>query len=461
MEYDDLVYRVYKPTGYKVTVRLFSITGISLLLHFILLFSILAVLVMLLARDAKAEENRGVSFILSMCSKNAKAQKKFYNQIYKNAKVLNAGWLYGATSNPDACTWAKSFYKDERPKRVRIHVCNSTCFPERGRYCQAKECFAGYKSAKDASKAILANDKGIFNRVDRIIEMIKSDYKAAPKNTVKDFAVSGCLECTLTRDARKRLAEYIKGRLAPLDAERKAAGLSAIAWVDNPLESVDSCMDGYLCEKHGTPKRGKKGIADNDGVDYDGINQVEYWTNNKDAYMVLAWKPCLNGAASVAGTSSAGGKFIPPQNRTAFCSIEKEGVEFSALTNSNLVISDPDQSKYKAKTTKGCKSFEPFDSKFVWKLADGSRNFTTWLAPSKYKKFSKVQLICDGKVVDSSYPQIGYRFGQEYSHDNPPRRKIYDFRKNIGEYPIEGYCVLHADNYCWKMQYPYFRPVKK
>lgn len=440
-------------------VRLFPITRVSLLLHFILLFSILAVLV----RDTKAEteENRGVSFILSMCSKNAKMQKKFYNQVYKDATVLNAGWLYGATSNPDACTWAKKFYKDPRPKRVRIHICNSTCFPERGRYCQAKECFAGYKSAKDASKAILANDKGIFSRVDRILEMVKSDYKAAPKNTVKDFAVSGCLECTLTRDARKKLAEYIKDRLASLDAERKAAGLSAIAWVDNPLESSDSCMDGYLCEKHGTPTRGKKGIADNDGVDYDSINQVEYWNNNSKAYMALAWKPCLNGAANVAGTSSAGGKFIPPQNRTGFCSIAKEGVEFSALTNSNLVISDPDQSKYKANTTTGCKSFEPFDSTFVWKLADGDRNFTTWLAPAKYKKFSKVQLICDGKVVDSSYPQIGYRFGQDYAHDNPPKRKIYDFRKNIGEYPISGYCVLHADNYCWKMQYPYFRPVKK
>ena len=406
-------------------------------------------------------QNRGVSYILSMCSKNAKAQKKFYAEVYKNATVLNAGWLYGATSNPDACTWAKSFYKDPRQKRVRIHICNSTCFPERGRSCQAKECFAGYKSAKEASKAILANNKGIFNRVDRIINMVRSDYKAAPKNTVKDFAVSACLECTLTRDARKKLAEYIKGKLKPLDDERKKAGLSAIAWVDNPLESSDSCMSGYLCEKHGTPTRGKNGIADNDGMDYDVINQIEYWKNNKDAYMVLAWKPCLNGAASVAGTSSAGGKFIPPQNRTGFCSTAKEGVEFSALTNANLNINAPnDYSKYSSSAS-GCGSYENFDKTFVWKLADGSRNYTTWVAPSKYKKFSKVELICDGQVVDRSYPQVGYRFGQEYSHDNPPKRRIYDFRKNIGTYPIKGFCVLHADKYCWRMQFPYFRPVKK
>ena len=459
MEYDDLVYREYKPCS-KKNIYLFSFPSIALILHYLILVSILVVLILMLVKESKAEENRGVSFILSMCSDKAKTQKKLFNKIYENATVLNAGWLYGATSNPNACKWAKKFYKDERPKRVRIHVCNSTCFPERGRSCQVKECFAGYKSAKDASNAVLANDKNLFGRVDRIINMIKSDYNSAPrdingKSTVVDFAVSSCLECTLTREARKHLNEYVKTKLASIDKDRKAQGLNGIAWVDNPLESSDSCLDGYICEKHGTPDVGKKGIADNDGVDYDVINQIDYWKKNTDSYMVLAWKPCLNGMANTTG-------FVPPQNRTGYCTIEKEGVEFSALTNSKLDLkANDDASKYKANTTKGCKSYEQFDKTFVWKLADGSRNFTTWVAPSKYKKFSKVQLICDGKVVDSSYPQIGYRFGQEYSHDNPPRRRIYDFRKNIGTYPIAGFCVLHADNYCWKMQYPYFRPVKK
>ena len=163
-------------------------------------------------------ENRGVSFILSMCSDKAKQQKKLFKKIYENATVLNAGWLYGATSNPDKCTWAARFYNDPRPKRVRIHVCNSTCFPERGRSCSPKECFAGFKSASEASKAINANNKNIFARVDRIIEMIKSDYKSAPKDkdgksTIVDFAVSSCMECTLSDSARLKLINYIKDNI--------------------------------------------------------------------------------------------------------------------------------------------------------------------------------------------------------------------------------------------------------
>lgn len=447
----------------------------------ILLYASITLMVVLLALSivdkAKADdpiymkpmhgrENRGVSFILSMCSDKAKQQKKLFKKIYENATVLNAGWLYGATSNPDKCTWAARFYNDPRPKRVRIHVCNSTCFKTRqNRTCQPKECFGGYKTEAEANKAILAGNKNLFARVDRIIEMIKSDYKSAPKDkdgksTIVDFAVSACMECTLSDSARLKLINYIKDKLQSIEKERKAQGLSAIAWVDNPLDSRN-CFKGFICEKHGTPNVGKNGIADNDGHDYDTINQIEYWTKNTDAYMALAWKPCFNGAADVAGTTGSSG-FIPPQNRTGYCTVKKEGPEFSPVTNKALLLKvKDDKSNYKANTTKGCGSFEEFDKTFVWKLADKERNFTTWVAPAKYKKFSKVQLICDGKVVDSSYPQIGYRFGQDYSHDNPPRRKIYDFRKNIGTYPIEGFCVLHADKYCWRMQYPYFRPVKK
>ena len=180
-------------------------------------------------------ENRGVSFILSMCSDKAKQQKKLFKKIYENATVLNAGWLYGATSNPDKCTWAARFYNDPRPKRVRIHVCNSTCFKTRqNRPCQPKECFGGYKTEAEANKAILAGNKNLFARVDRIIEMIKSDYKSAPKDkdgksTIVDFAVSACMECTLSDSARLKLINYIKDKLQSIEKERKAQGLSAIA----------------------------------------------------------------------------------------------------------------------------------------------------------------------------------------------------------------------------------------
>ena len=141
----------------------------------ILLYAAITLMVVVLAltivKRADAVENRGVSFILSMCSDKAKQQKKLFKKIYENATVLNAGWLYGATSNPDKCTWAARFYNDPRPKRVRIHVCNSTCFKTRqNRTCQPKECFGGYKTEAEANKAILAGNKNLFARVDRIIE---------------------------------------------------------------------------------------------------------------------------------------------------------------------------------------------------------------------------------------------------------------------------------------------------
>ena len=406
------------------------------------------------------QNNRGVSFILSMCSSKAQKQGKFFNQIYKNADVINAGWLYGATSNPDKCTWAPKLYSMKKPKRVRIHVCNSTCFPERGRSCQAKECFAGYKTAKDASAALLKKDKNMLKRINRIVDMIRADYKAAPKDsagksTVIDFAVSSCLECTLTRDARKFLNDYVKERLKPINDERKKEGSKEIAWVDNPQN--DSCLDGYLCEKHGTPNVNSKGIADNDGVDYDTIAQYDYWNNNTDAYMVLAWKPCLNGAATVAGTTGVNG-FVPPQSRTAYCDNSREGPEFEIFTNKKLILpKNYKKADYANADLKGCKSYNNVD--FVWKLGD-HKKYTVWLAPAKYAKFKSVYLSCGGKTVDKSEPKPGKRYGSPYSHDPAGKqRKIYDFNKAMWNYPDK--CVLHADSNCWLMPTAYFRPVKK
>jgi hypothetical protein len=408
------------------------------------------------------QTNRGVSFILSMCSSKAQKQGKFFQAIYKNAEVLNAGWLYGATSNPDKCTWAPKFYKDKRPKRVRIHVCNSTCFPERQRKCGPKECFVGYKYAKDASAALLKKDKAMFKRIDRIIEMIKSDYKQAPKDvngksTIIDFAVSSCMECTLTRDARKYLNEYVKQKLDPINKERIKEGSNQIVWVDNPLESKDSCMSGYYCEKHGHPTVGNKGIADNDGEDYDTIAQYNYWNKNKEAFMVLAWKPCLNGAASVAGTSGAGG-WIYPQDRTAYCKTDREGPEFETFTNKKLKLPmEYKKDEYNKKDLNNCSKY--YDINFVWKLGDG-RNYTVWLAPYTFPKFKSVYLSCNGEVVDKSEAKPGKRFGAPYSHDPAGKqRKIYDFNKPMSKYPAK--CVLHADKNCWLMSTPFFRPVAK
>lgn len=392
-------------------------------------------------------QNRGISYILQMCSAKAKDQKKFWNKAYEKATIWNAGWMYGNTSNPNGCTWSSKFMAMNKPKRIRVHICNSTCFPERGRTCQPTECFAGMTAAK-ASAAVINKDKATYKRIDKIIDLAKSDYKLAPKGTVIDYAVSACLECTLSVQARTVLNNYIKKQFSDIDR----TGQNPIRFVDNPYGS--SCLSGYLCESHGTPIKKKKGIADNDGVDYDTIAQISYWKHNANAWMVLAWKPCLNGVEKVNTA------FVAPQKRTSYCVTDKEGVEFSSFTDASFTASTV--GSVNAKDTVGCDSvIVPKDKNFVWKLSDTvSRNYTTWLAPAEYSKFSKVELWKNGVVVDRSYAQVGYRFGTVYTHDTGKQRRIYDFRKNIGLYPANN-AVLHADRKCFILEKPQFRPLAK
>lgn len=391
------------------------------------------------SKTVTTNNNRGVSYILQMCSANAKEQKKFWKQAYDKADVWNAGWLYGNTSNPNGCTWSSKFMAMNVKKRVRVHICNSTCFPERRRHCQQNECFPD-TSAADASKKVLAKDKTMFKKIDAIINLAKQDIALAPKGTLIDYAVSSCLECTLTTQARKYLNEYVKSRFKDVTNV-----VNGVTFVDNPYGS--SCLDGYLCEKHGTPSANKKGIADNDGADYDVISQVNYWKNNTKAWMVLAWKPCLNGTKS-------GEAFIAPQKRTTWCSKSRDAVDFSTFTNKSFTATPSGDVASADKA--GCSSWG--DVNFVWKLSDG-REFTTWLAPANLPKFSKVELRAGGKVIDTACRTAGKRCGSPYTHDEGAKRKIYDFNKHWHNYPDNA--VLYADGRCWKLPKPSLRPVAK
>lgn len=408
---------------------------------------------------AVKNHTRGVSFILQMCSNKAKAQKKFWKRTFKDAPVWNAGWLYGNTSNPNGCRWSGEFMKQPAKKRVRIHICNSTCYRS-GRKCTKNECFEGL-SESAAIKAIKGNNQKVYKRIDGIIDLAIKDYKQAPKGTVIDYAVSSCLECFTDSDARKKLNEYVKNKFKPLVELRKKEKLNDIQWVDNPVSG--GCLDGYLCEKHGTPDVGKQGIADNDGEDYDLIAQKKYWSKNQDAWMAFAWKPCLNGSADVAGTTGNGKKFIPAYDRTGWCDINREAPEFNIFTGQNIEFTESRVSQSGLENNdKGCSKFHNVDDEkmFVWKVSDKGK-WTTWVAPATYGKFSKVFLMCDGKQVDSSYARAGYRFGSEYTHDQGnKKRKIYDFTKSMWDYGTSGKCTLHGDGHCWKFD-ARFRPTKK
>ncbi len=399
---------------------------------------ILAVMLLALPSLATSQDNnRGVSWILQMCSE--KASWGDIRAAYKDADVINAGWMY-LTSNPNRCKNAPYLLADKRPKRIRIDICNSTCFPERGRQCAPQECFAGM-TAKSASAAIMKNDAQLFKRVDKAINMAKSDLKKAVN--LKDLAIKACLECTLSIEARIKLNSYVESKFR--------GDYPAARYVDNPWGS--SCRPNMLCEKHGNPAVGENLIADNDGLDYDTINQYSYWKSNKNAYMVLGWKLCNNGL------DKSDKVFIPGVLRRKYCKAARDGVDFSSATKPDAIIVGSPVAPVDLKVCKNI--IKPaFDGKggFVLKLSDGRAHGTT-LLPARFSSeiFGKVEIRKNGKVVD--YSPIGhpaYRHGALYSHDPAgAQRRIYDFRKHPNSYPDNS--ILRFDSNCYILEKPRFR----
>ena len=129
--------------------------------------------------------------------------------------------------------------------------------------------------------------------------MARADI-AASQGPLELF-VMPCLECTLSRAARKRLNTYVAEQFGP-----------RARIVDNPL--YDRCEDGLVCERHGDVGGGRNTIIDTDGVDFSSIDRTRFWRRNSDALIALAWKPCANGL-------KAKESFRPPITRTIFCSM--------------------------------------------------------------------------------------------------------------------------------------------
>jgi hypothetical protein len=380
---------------------------------------------------ALAQENRGVSWILQMCSEATDCSA--ITRTYRGASVINAGWMY-LTSNPKRCKCAPGVLADPRPKRIRIDICNSTCFPERGRQCQPHECFAGMKQGQ-AGQAILKNDPNTYKRIDHSIAMAQHDLQGFQG----ELFVKSCLECSIDPKARAKLNNYVQSKFANFPTAR---------FVDNPINS--GCQPGMICEKHGSPAGNNNLIADNDGLDYDGIDQLGYWRKNRPSIMVLGWKGCNNGLKQGEG-------FKPPQNRVNYCSASRDGTDFNSATVPNAIdVPTP----VNPVDLQGCKKMlkAPDGGKgFVLKLSEG-RTFGVFLAPPAQSKaiFKSVNLIKNGQRIDGSKPQTGWRYGVPYAPDPPnARRRIYDFRGHPNTYPDNS--VLHADSNCWILEKPRFR----
>jgi len=301
-----------------------------------------------------------------------------------------------------------------------------------------------------ASKAVISKDSKTYSRIDKSISLMQKDLD---KNKGPlELGIKACLECTLSRDARIKLNDYVKTKFP----ESKYPG---VKFVDNPIG--DKCLPGYLCEKHGEPKGGNNLISDNDGLDYDTIDQLKYWVNNVASWMVLGWKQCNNGL-------DKGESYKPGVQRTNYCGSSRDGKDFASFTVPNAIaVSSPVNEADK----KGCKTF--YDApdgvkNFVLKLGD-DRNYAVLLTPTNAKingkssgtnlsksTFKKVELFKNGKVIDQSKKAVGKRFGATYDHDSgSTKRKIYDFGGHPNSYPDNS--VLHLDDKCFILKKPRFR----
>jgi hypothetical protein len=266
-------------------------------------FCLLFALLSLFARSplSSAQQNRGVSWLGQMC--HAKADCKVIYRAYDDLPVVNAGWLV-STFNATGCKCSSGLLKDPRLKRVRVSICNSTCFPERGRRCQRHECFAAM-NARQASRAILKLDPATFRRIDAAISIAKTDLLGAV-GPLEAF-VKPCLECTLSHPARALLNAYVAAQFGP-----------QVRIVDNPIN--DRCSADLVCERHGAALGDANTIVDTDGTDYGRLNKAAFWRGNQSALMALAWKPCANGYLP--------GRFVPPLSRSRFCTLS-DAVNFN------------------------------------------------------------------------------------------------------------------------------------
>ncbi len=261
---------------------------------------LLSVITFISPSVSQGEANRGISWIGQGCA--AKAPCEPIMTAYKGSSRINAGWLYG-TFNADGCKCSKVVLADPRPKFIRISICNSTCFPERGRRCQKHECFGGMNT-RQATRAILNNDPATYARIDRTIALAKEDITLAVQPA--EFLVKPCLECSISQEARYKLNEYV------------AAQFPGHRIVDNPVKGA--CAPGLVCERHGPVKGNRNTIVDLDGVSYSNIRRHDFWAKNDKALMALAWKPCANGWRP--------GPFVPPTMRKAYCT-QKDAKEFN------------------------------------------------------------------------------------------------------------------------------------
>ena len=225
--------------------------------------------------------------LLGMCNKTWDCKGTV--RAFRQEEVIRFGYL--AQSFGAECPCVRKLLQDKRPKVVRIHLSNSTCFPERGRTCSPYEVFAG-ESIASADAKVRARDPRLMSRFRYVAATVRDALGEAIRTKCY---VSPCLECNLSPEAR---TELLKVAVEMLPQCRM---------VDNPMQG--DCLPGTICERHGSlPRYYRPCGADTDGDDYRGLDILTLGSRaNKCAYTHL-WRPefnCLRPSGRGASSPSA------------------------------------------------------------------------------------------------------------------------------------------------------------
>lgn len=218
--------------------------------------------------------------------------KKFAEQFVKQKRIVT-GWLDN-TFNPHGCPNAIKLMKAKRPVILRIHILN---FPGlRNKRLEKHEVHYGYSREKLDSAIRHKNQKIIGKYVDRLNKLKKL---VETRKGALTLYVSPCLECDLSKAARKILSQVT------------LSVLPQAYLVDNP--SKGSCLKNSICERHGDRTDGD--ILDLDGLPLYSANIPKWVKHSPNAMIRFGWLPCNNGLGL--------GPWVPPTKRAHFCDEEE------------------------------------------------------------------------------------------------------------------------------------------
>lgn len=229
----------------------------------------------------------GVSEI-AFCHKD-NHYKSFISQFEREKRIVT-GWLDN-TFNPQGCPNAEILMKAKRPVVIRVHILNGPGM--NNKRLEKHEIHYGLSRDRLDSK-IRHENKAFLSKFRARLYTLKQLLDLRTKGALTVF-VSPCLECKLSKAARKVLLEEI------------AVALPFAYLVDNPASG--SCLKGFICERHGELAGD---ISDMDGSSFFDLNIDTWEAKTKNSVLRFVWLPCHNGLGGA-------GPWVPPTKRHRWC----------------------------------------------------------------------------------------------------------------------------------------------